>query len=102
MQELKNVTASYSTEAVKMAIAQSTLNKTQIEAILSAKGLTGETLKTTTAELAQVTSTNALSASQAGATALERPAKNGASFNKKSLHKEVIPPADSFLSEQHI
>ena len=68
MQELKNVTASYSTEAVKMAIAQSTLNKTQIEAILSAKGLTGETLKTTTAELAQVTSTNALSASQTEAT----------------------------------
>ena len=69
MQELKNVTASYSTEAVKMAIAQSTLNKTQIEAILSAKGLTGETLETTTAELAQITTTNALSASQAGATA---------------------------------
>ena len=68
MQELKNVTASYSTEAVKMAIAQSTLNKTQIEAILSAKGLTGETLETTAAELAQVTSTNALSASQEVAT----------------------------------
>ena len=59
----------YSTEAIKTAISQSTLNKTQIEAILSAKGLTDETLETTTAELAQITTTNALSASQAGATA---------------------------------
>lgn len=40
----------------------------QIRAILSQKGLTGETLETTAAELAQVTSTNALSASQEVAT----------------------------------
>lgn len=59
----------YSTEAIKTAICQSTLNETQIRAILLEKGLTGETLETTTAELVQVTSTNALSASQEAATA---------------------------------
>ena len=65
---LKSTAKDYSIEALKMAIAQTTLDETQIKAILSAKNLTGETLKTTTAELAQVTSTNALSASQKKAT----------------------------------
>lgn len=58
----------YDIETLKSAIAQSTLNKTQIEAILIANGLQGELLETTTAELAQITSTNTLSASQVGAT----------------------------------
>lgn len=66
--KLAEATAGYSTEAIKASIAESTLNETQIKAILYKKGLTGETLKTTTAELAQVTSTNALSASQKKAT----------------------------------
>ncbi len=65
---LKSTAQNYSTEAIKLAIAQSTLDKTQITAILSAKGLEGEVLKTTTAELAQITSTNALSSSQTKAT----------------------------------
>ena len=59
----------YSIEAVKAAIAQSTLNETQIRAILVEKGFKGQLLETTTAELAQTTATNALTASQAGATA---------------------------------
>lgn len=66
--KLAEATKCYSTEAIKAAISQSTLNETQIKAILSAKNLTGETLETTTAELAQVASTNALSASQKKAT----------------------------------
>lgn len=57
-----------SVEAVKLALAQTTLNKKQIEGILANKGLTGETLKTTAAELSNVTSTNAMSASQSVAT----------------------------------
>ena len=51
-----------------MAIAESVLNEEQIKAILVKQGLTGETLKTTTAELAQVTSTNKLATSQKVAT----------------------------------
>lgn len=58
----------YSTEVVKTAIAQSTLNETQIKAILYQQGLRGETLETTTAELAQITATNRLATSQKGAT----------------------------------
>ena len=68
-QKLAFALKGYSTEAVKMAISESTLNKEQIKAILYQKGLKGEILETTTAELAQVTSTNALSASQTTATA---------------------------------
>ncbi len=52
-----------------MAIAQTELSKNQIKGILSTKGLTGATLKNTTAELAQITATNRTAASQAGATA---------------------------------
>lgn len=60
---------SYSTEAIKSAIAQSTLNAEQIKAILIEKGLIGQLLETTTAELAQATAINVLSTSEAGATA---------------------------------
>ena len=51
-----------------MAIAQTELTKEQIKGILSAKGLTGATLETTTAELAQITAINQTAAAQAGAT----------------------------------
>ncbi len=51
-----------------MAIAQTELTKKQIKGILSTKGLTGATLKSTTAELAQITATNQTAAAQAGAT----------------------------------
>ena len=57
-----------SVEAVKLALAQTTLNEKQIAGILANKGLKGETLKTTAAELSNVTSTNAMSASQSVAT----------------------------------
>ena len=58
----------YSTEAIKAAIAQSSLNAEQIRAILIEKGLTGQLLETTTAELAQATTTNALAVSEGVAT----------------------------------
>lgn len=51
-----------------MAISQSTLNKEQIELILSSKGLTGNILETTTAELANTTATNAMAATEGTAT----------------------------------
>ena len=63
------VSKSYTTEVLKQAIAQSTLNKKQIRAILYANGLRGEILKNTTAEVANAASTNMVAASQAGATA---------------------------------
>lgn len=53
---------------LKQAIARSTLNEKQIVAILTGAGLEKQELKTTTAELAQITSTNALSTSQEVAT----------------------------------
>ena len=65
---LRIIGSKYSLETLKSAIAQSTLNEQQIKSILLANGLQGELLKTTTAELAQITSTNTLSASQVGAT----------------------------------
>lgn len=65
---LNSLTSTYSTEVLKLAIAQTTLDETQIKAILSAKGLKGKILETTTAELAQTTATNTLSASEAKAT----------------------------------
>ncbi len=67
-QQLSIALSSYSTEAIKSAIAQSTLNETQIRAILIEKGFTGQLLETTTAELAQATATNALTASEGAAT----------------------------------
>lgn len=55
-------TKNYSIETVKAAIAQGTFTEEQIRAILSAKGLTE-------AEIEEFIATNALSVSQAGATA---------------------------------
>lgn len=51
-----------------MAISQSALNKEQIELILSSKGLTGNILETTTAELANATATNAVAVAEGTAT----------------------------------
>lgn len=67
--QLEVVGKNYSTKVIKMAIANTTLNDTQIKVTLSVNGHKGEILKTTIAELAQVTSTNAFAASQKGATA---------------------------------
>ncbi len=58
----------YSTTTLKAAIAQSQLNKEQIKTILSANGLQGELLETTTDELANAASTNLVAKSQAEAT----------------------------------
>ncbi len=69
LKELESVGRSYTTETLKSALAQSTLNKKQIRAILYANGLRGEILKNTTAEVANAASTNMVAASQAGATA---------------------------------
>ncbi|MBD5478084.1 MAG: hypothetical protein HDR08_10505 [Lachnospiraceae bacterium] len=66
---MKDIGRSYTTETLKAAIAQSTLNDEQIKAILSANGFRGELLKTTTDELANAASTNAVAASQAETTA---------------------------------
>lgn len=65
---LKETFANCSIEATKMAIAQSTLNEDQIELILSSKGLTGNILETTAAELASTTATNAMSVAEGIAT----------------------------------
>ncbi len=65
---LKETFADCFIEAAKMAISQSTLNKEQIELILSSKGLTGNIFETTTAELANATATNAMAATEGTAT----------------------------------
>lgn len=65
---LKETFANCSIEATKMAIAQSTLNEDQIALILSSKGLTGNILETTTAELANATATNAVAVAEGTAT----------------------------------
>ena len=59
----------YSVEAVKAAISQTTLSESQIRGILASKGLEGQILETTTAELAQITANNANAASQNAAAA---------------------------------
>lgn len=59
----------YSTEAIKASISESTLNETQIKAILSKKGLKDEILETTTADLANAASVNAVAAAEKKATA---------------------------------
>jgi hypothetical protein len=56
----------YSKEATKMALSQSQLNATQIKAVL--KGLQGELLKTTTDEIANTASANAMAAAEGTAT----------------------------------
>lgn len=65
---MKNIGRSYTTETLKAAIAKSTLEKANIRTILSENGLQGELLETTADELANAASTNAVAASQAGAT----------------------------------
>ena len=62
--KLAKATSGYSIEAVKASIAESTLNEMQIRAILSQKGLTGNILETTTAELANATTTNAVAVAE--------------------------------------
>lgn len=66
---LASASEGYSLEALKMAIAQTKLDESKIEAIFTAKNLKGKILETTTAELAQITATNRAAAFQAGATA---------------------------------
>lgn len=66
--KLAKATSGYSIEAVKSSIAESTLNEMQIRAILSQKGLTGNILETTTAELANATATNAVAVAEGTAT----------------------------------
>lgn len=67
-EELREIGRSYTTETLKAAIAQSTLEKANIRTILSENGLQGELLKTTVDELANAASTNAVAASQAAST----------------------------------
>ena len=55
---------SYTTETLKAAIAQSTLDKEQIKVILSANGLQGELLETTADELANAVTTNMVAKEQ--------------------------------------
>ncbi len=69
LSDLKKIGKLYTTEILKAAMAQSALNEKQIKAILYANGLRGEILKTTTAEVLNAASTNAVAASQAGTTA---------------------------------
>lgn len=66
--KLAKATSGYSIEAVKASIAESTLNEMQIRAILSQKGLTGNILETTTAELANATATNTVAVAEGTAT----------------------------------
>jgi len=68
IQELKKATKDYTTEATKRAIVETTLNEKQINQILSSKGLKGEILETTTAELANITATNSLTVAESGMT----------------------------------
>lgn len=66
--QLAESLSGYSIEAIKASIAESTLNEMQIRAILSQKGLTGNILETTTAELANTTATNAVAVAEGTAT----------------------------------
>ncbi len=84
----------YSTEAVRAAISQSTLNKDLIEGILKSKGLTGETLKTTTAELANATATNAMSKSQEKATG----STSGLKYAMEGLGNSIKKAWTGFIS----
>lgn len=66
---LEDIGRSYTTETLKAAIAQSTLNKEQIKAILSANGLQGALLETTADELANAAATNMVAKEQGKAAA---------------------------------
>ena len=72
VKKLSNELKNYSLEAVKGAIAQSTakeiLTKNTIKEILEQQGLQKELVETTADELANAVSTNAVAASQEGAT----------------------------------
>ena len=59
----------HSRETLKAAIAQSELNAEQIKTIMSANGLQGELLETTTDELANAASTNMVTKAQKAASA---------------------------------
>lgn len=76
IQELKKATKDYTTEATKRAIIETTLNEKQINQILSSKGLKGEILETTTAELANITATNSLTVAESGMTTVTISLKN--------------------------
>ncbi len=76
IQELKKATKDYTTEATKRAIIETTLNEKQINQILSSKGLKGEILETTTAELANITATNSLTVAESGMTTVTVSLKN--------------------------
>lgn len=76
IQELKKATKDYTTEATKRAIVETALNEKQINQILSSKGLKGEILETTTAELANITATNSLTIAESGMTTATISLKN--------------------------
>lgn len=67
-EQLANSLKFYSLSAVEAAITQSNLTKEQIKAILFEQGLQGEILETTTDQLANAASTNAMAVSQKAAT----------------------------------
>ena len=68
IRQLQETTKAYSLDTIKTAIAETTLNESQIRLALSSKNLKGELLETTAAQLAETTTLNALSASEAVAT----------------------------------
>lgn len=91
-----------SMEATKMAITQSSLNQTQIEAILKQKGLKGEILETTTADLANAASVNAVAAAEKKATASTigfGNAVNGLGVVKQCVYNN-IPIFNTAINEQ--
>ena len=63
---LTAISKSYTLETIKAAIAQSTFNQTQIEAILTANGLQGELLETTVNELVLAQAQKKVTASTLG------------------------------------
>ncbi len=68
-ENLEAIGRSYTTETLKAAIAQSTLNERQIEAIMYANGLRGKLLKTTVSELENAAATNMVAKEQGKAAA---------------------------------
>ena len=62
-----NIGKKYTRETLKAAIAQSELNAAQIKTIMSANGLQGQLLETTTDELANAASTNMVTKAQKAA-----------------------------------
>lgn len=65
--QLQEALKACSIDSVKLAISQRDLKESQIKTALSAAGLEGETLKTTTAELTQVVADKQLAKSKAEA-----------------------------------